>query len=94
MVDTNVHLFHQTAYLVEHLVSWLLLLVSLPLCAWVLWGIRDSNYDVENATHIEDVPEAAITGIALPPGHVAGEHLPDDGLKAPPELKTKESTSS
>lgn len=94
MIDADIHLSHQTNYLAEHLISWLLLLVSLPLCAWVLWGIRDSNYDVENVTHIEDVPEGAITGIALPPGHVAGEHLPDDGSKAPPELKTKESTGS
>ncbi|KAL2293472.1 hypothetical protein FJTKL_05372 [Diaporthe vaccinii] len=84
----------KTAYLVEHLVSWLMLLVSLPLCAWVLWGIRDSNYDVENVTHVEDVPEGAITGIALPPGHVAGEHLPNDGVKFSPELKVKGSNSS
>lgn len=74
--------------------SWLLLLVSLPLCAYVLWGIRDSNYDVENVKHVEDVPEAAITGIALPPGHVAGEHIPGDGLKTSPELKVKGSNSS
>lgn len=73
--------------------SWLLLLVSLPLCAYVLWGIRDSNYDVENVKHVEDVPESAITGIALPPGHVAGEHLPGD-VKTTPELKVKGSNSS
>lgn len=71
-----------------------MLLVSLPLCAWVLWGIRDTNYDVENVTHVEDVPEGAITGIALPPGHVAGEHLPGDGVKFSPELKVKGDTSS
>lgn len=93
-IDANVHISCQTAYLAEHLVSWLLLLVSLPLCAWVLWGIRDSNYDVENVTHVEDVPEGAITGVALPPGHVAGEHLPDDGTKFSPELKVKGDTSS
>lgn len=56
-----------------------MLLVSLPLCIWVLWGVRDTNYDVEHVTKIEDVPDGIITGVALPPGHVAGDHL-DKGV--------------
>lgn len=65
----------QTPYLGEHLLSWLMLLVSLPLCIWVLWGVRDTNYDVEHITKIEDVPD----GVALPPANVAGEHLHNKG---------------
>ncbi|ORY59625.1 DUF895 domain protein [Pseudomassariella vexata] len=58
----------KTAFLGEILVSWLLLLVSLPLCAWVLWGIRDTNYDIEGVTHVGAVPENKLGGVALPPG--------------------------
>ncbi|KAG8164200.1 hypothetical protein KVR01_006118 [Diaporthe batatas] len=84
----------KTPYLAEHLVSWLLLLVSLPLCAWVLWGVRDTNYEVEDVKHVEDIPEGAITGIALPPGHAPGEQIPEDGIKTSPEIKVKGSDSS
>ncbi|ROW04157.1 hypothetical protein VSDG_00928 [Cytospora chrysosperma] len=83
----------KTAYLGEHLVSWLLLLLSLPLCAWVLWGIRDSNYEVEKVTHVEDVSDGAIEGMALPPGHVAGEHLNDGGVKTKPVVNEGSATS-
>ncbi|CAN8104143.1 unnamed protein product [Discula destructiva] len=78
----------KTAYLGEHLASWMMLLVSLPLCMWVLWGIRDTNYDVEHVTKIEDVPDGVIAGVALPPGHVAGEHLHKGDMKtsAAPEI--------
>lgn len=56
-----------------------MLLVSLPLCFLVLWGVRDTNYDIEPVTKIEDVSDAAIEGLALPPGHVVGEHLHKTG---------------
>lgn len=67
--------------------------MSLPLCAWVLWGVRDSNYDVEKVTHVEDVTDGAIEGMALPPGHVAGEHLGDGGVKKTPEVNEGSTTS-
>lgn len=86
------YLVLQTAYLGEHLVSWLLLLVSLPLCIWVLWGVRDSNYEVEKVTRVEDVSDSAIEGMALPPGHVAGEHAHDSGVKTTPEIKEGSTT--
>lgn len=69
----------KTAYLGEHLASWLMLLVSLPLCIWVLWGVRDTNYDVEHVTKVEDIPDGVIPGVALPAGHVAGDHLDSKG---------------
>lgn len=56
-----------------------MLLLSLPLCFWVLWGVRDTNYDIEHVTKIEDVSDSAIEGLALPPGHIVGEHLHESG---------------
>lgn len=65
----------QTAYLTEHLVSWLMLVISLPLCGYVLWGIRDTNYDIEGVIHAEEVDKAQMHGsVAMPTGH----HLHDD----------------
>lgn len=49
--------------------SWLLLLVSLPLCFLVLYHIRDTNYDVERTTHVEEVDSDKVHGAALPKGH-------------------------
>jgi len=51
-----------------------MLVISLPLCGYVLWGIRDTNYDVEGVIHAEDVDKAAMHGAAIPSGH----HLHDD----------------
>lgn len=85
--------FTQTAYLGEHLASWLMLLVSLPLCIWVLWGVRDTNYDVEHITKIEDIPDGVIAGVALPPGHVVGEHLDKDDTKAATAPEVTEGSS-
>ena len=64
----------QTPYLTEHLVSWLMLVISLPLCGYVLWSVRDTNYDVEGVIHAEDVDKAQMHGAAVPTGH----HLHDD----------------
>jgi hypothetical protein len=64
----------QTPYLTEHLVSWLMLVISLPLCGYVLWSVRDTNYDVEGVVHAEDVDKEQIHGAAVPTGH----HLHDD----------------
>ncbi|KAH8900018.1 DUF895 domain protein [Thozetella sp. PMI_491] len=44
-----------TPFLGEHLISWLLLVVALPLCGWVLWYTRETNYDVENTLVVEEV---------------------------------------
>ena len=44
----------KTPYLAELLISWLLIMVSLPLCAWVLHSVRDTNYDVEEVVHVDD----------------------------------------
>lgn len=70
-----------------------MLLVSLPLCIWVLWGVRDSNYEVEHVTKIEDVSDGAIVGLALPPGHVAGEHLQKTDSKTPAEVVSAPETA-
>lgn len=71
-----------------------MLLVSLPLCIWVLWGVRDTNYDVEHVTKVEDVPDGIITGVALPPGHVAGDHLDKGVTKSTPAPEVTEGGSS
>lgn len=85
----------QTPYLGEHLLSWILLLVSLPLCAWVLSTVRDTNYDVENPTHVEDVTEGTIIGMSLPAGHVAGDHLHGDGdIKQSSDVKAGEGNTT
>lgn len=78
--------FSQAAYLGEHLASWLMLLVSLPLCFWVLMGVRDTNYDVEHITKVEDLSDGAVEGVALPAGHAAGEHVHDGDKEAAPEI--------
>jgi MFS family permease len=61
----------KTSFLGEILISWLLLLISLPLCAWVLWYTRETNYDIEETVKVDDVSEEKIAGIALPEGHHA-----------------------
>ena len=64
----------QTAFLGEILVSWLLVLISLPLCALVLWHTRDTNYDIEKITRVEDVQDGVGAEVAMPEGHHLGEH--------------------
>ena len=54
------------------MISWLLLLISLPLCACVIWTIRETNYEIEVPTYVEDIPDEKIGGIAMPEGHHAG----------------------
>lgn len=43
----------QTPFLGELLISWLLLLVSLPFCAWVIHTIRETNYVVEGTVEVD-----------------------------------------
>lgn len=58
-----------TPFLTEHLVSWIMLLVSLPLCGYVLWSTNETNYEVEGVVKVEDVDSSAVGGAALPKGH-------------------------
>jgi hypothetical protein len=51
----------------------MLLLVSIPLCTFVLYHIRDTNYDVEKVVHVEDVQDSQIEGAAVPKGHHTDE---------------------
>lgn len=44
----------KTSYLCEHLVSWLLIMVSLPLCFIVLHSIRETNYDIEEVAVVDE----------------------------------------
>ena len=65
---------NQTPYLTEQLVSWALLLVSLPLCGYVLYKTQESSYEIETAYHVENMKDSELHGAALPSGHHA-EHL-------------------
>ena len=44
----------QTPYLTEHLVSWIMALSALPLCALVLYHIRESNCEVGDVNVVGD----------------------------------------
>lgn len=55
----------QTAFLGEVLISWLLLLVSLPLCACVIWTIRETNYEIDGTTRVEDIPVEKTAVVAV-----------------------------
>lgn len=60
----------KTPYLTEQLVSWLLMLCSMPLALLVIRTIKESNYEDEQTIHVEDVPEEKMHA-ALPAGHHA-----------------------
>ncbi|EFY92985.1 hypothetical protein J3458_004962 [Metarhizium acridum] len=64
-----------TPYLGEVLISWLLTMVALPLCALVLYHVPDSNYDIEGVAHIEDVDAKDAQGISAPPDHQRKESV-------------------
>jgi len=50
------------------------MLVTLPLCAYVLYKTPDTNYDKEPPVHVEDLSGAQLEGAAMPKGHhVAGD---------------------
>jgi hypothetical protein len=46
--------YWQTPYLGEHLISWLLVLVSTPFCLLVLYKIRETNYEAEEVVTVGD----------------------------------------
>lgn len=53
-----------------------MLVVSLPLCGYVLWSVRDTNYDVENVIHAEDIDSSKMHGAAVPTGHHLHDSVP------------------
>lgn len=63
-----------TPFLTEHLVSWILLLISLPFMFLVLWKTPDTNYDHEKVYRVEDLSEDAVRGAAIPKGHHTEDH--------------------
>lgn len=44
-----------TPYLTELIVSWMLILVSLPLSMVVIWRIKDTNYAVEDTVRVDEL---------------------------------------
>lgn len=47
------------------------MIVSLPLCALVLYHIKDTNYDDEPVMHVEELDAEKVEGVSLPKGHHA-----------------------
>lgn len=69
----------QTPYLGEILLSWLLIVVSLPLCGLVLMKIRESNYDVEEVARVDDdVEDSGLTKAVTPSSATAADQVEDD----------------
>jgi len=62
----------KTPFLGEILISWLMLLVSLPLTALVIWTVPETNYEIEGAVQVENLTEEMAGKIAMPEGHHAG----------------------
>lgn len=58
-----------TAYRTELLVSWLMMVVSLPLALWVILKTPDTNMDTEQVVHVEDLNADQLHNAALPTGH-------------------------
>lgn len=54
MVHKDADIIIQTPFIGEILISSLLIILSLPLAAYVIWSIRDTNYDIENIQYAED----------------------------------------
>jgi hypothetical protein len=84
------HADTQTPYLTEHLVSWLMLVISLPLCGYVLWGIRDTNYDIEGVIHAEEVDKSQMHGAAVPSGHHLHEDSTNVGARVDEDKKEQD----
>lgn len=56
-----------------------MLVISLPLCGYVLWNVRDTNYDVEAVIHAEDIDSSKVHGAAVPTGHHLHDSVPHTG---------------
>jgi len=59
----------KTPYLTELIVSWALILFSLPFALIVILKIKESNYGEEDTHHVEDLKASELGGAALPEGH-------------------------
>jgi hypothetical protein len=59
----------QSAYLAESLSSWLLIIISLPLCALVFYHTADTLVNVEQVIHVEDLSAEKAEGISVPEGY-------------------------
>jgi hypothetical protein len=61
-----------------------MLLFSLPLTFYVLYKLRETNYDVEKVVHVEELQQDQVHG-AIPKGHHS-EHVeattPDEKASA------------
>ncbi|KAJ6789933.1 hypothetical protein PWT90_07561 [Aphanocladium album] len=69
----------QTPYLGEILISWLLIVVSLPLCVLVLMKIRETNYDVEEVARVEDdIENSGLTKKVTPSSAPAAEEVEEN----------------
>ncbi|PNY26827.1 Uncharacterized protein TCAP_03236 [Tolypocladium capitatum] len=68
----------KTAYLGEILISWLLILVSLPVCALVVYRIRDTNYEVETVKHVEEMEPETFREISQPDEHTGLDRSCDE----------------
>lgn len=54
--------------------SWILLLFSLALAGWVMWSVKDSNYEEEPTAHVEDLAVDNLKDVRMPKNH----HLEGD----------------
>lgn len=52
----------QTAYLTELIVSWAMILFTLPFAFVVIWQIKPTSYDSEETHHVEELDSAKIPG--------------------------------
>jgi hypothetical protein len=67
----------KTPYMTEVVVSFVIMLVSLPLALVVILKLKDTNYTEDNTVHVENLPESELHHVALPKGH----HTLDDHVE-------------
>lgn len=73
----------KTPYLTEVIVSFVIMLFSMPLCLYILWGFKETNYDEEGVVHVEDLDEDQVHHAAIPSGH----HVHDTEAVPPADEK-------
>jgi hypothetical protein len=64
----------KTPYLTEVIVSFVIMLFSMPFCLYILWGFKESNYDAEGVVHVEELDEDQVHHAAVPAGHHTHPH--------------------
>lgn len=77
-----------TPYLTEVIVSFVIMLFSLPLCLIVILKIKETNNTEENTIHVENLTEGNLHHAALPKGHHAAHDEFDEEKAA--QLHTEE----